>query len=72
MHTCFMCRCRAFHECVCAFFSLGMGDPSQKTRKPQYLAEREENIRKRLARGTSNTFTKFQGLSLNIGVDIGL
>ena len=61
------------------FFSTEIWDPLRpkyppKTQKPKYLAEKKRKkkkpIRERLGRGTLNTCAKFQGLSLQNGVDI--
>ena len=39
-------------------------------KRPHIFGEKKKNIRKRLGKGTLNTYAKFQGLTLKNGVDI--
>ena len=65
--------------CFFCFFSLEIWDPkpqiSPKNTKTQISGKKKKRkapIRKRLGRGTLNTYAKFQSPSLKNGVDIGL
>ena len=45
---------------------------TKKRWKPKYLAKKKKNTRKRLGKDTLNTCAKFQGLTLENGVDFGI
>ena len=63
---------------VFCFYSLEMGNPLRPKYHKKYKntniwpKKKNTHIRNILGKATLNTFAKFQGLSLNNGVDIGL